>query len=141
MLEIKGIVKVSSLNISDNITYSGSGTIYVTGTTVINGNVLPAADASYPTTNVLGVVSAGNMTLPSVATRLLTGAYYSALTITSSMQTQLAGTIVCKNFNITAQVPKFWQVPSLADNLPPGMPGGDPVWVFTERTWKDLSLE
>jgi len=141
LLTINGIIKVLSLNISDDITYSGAGTIYVTGTTVINGHVLPTTNASYPTTNVIGVVSTGNMTLPSDANKLLTGAYYSAGTITSSKQTELAGTIVCKNFNITAQVPKFWQVPSLADNLPPGMPGEDPAWVFTDRTWKDLSLE
>lgn len=141
LLEIKGIIKVKSLTISDDITYSGNGTIYVTGTTVIDGDVLPAAPASYPTTNRLGVVSEGDMDFPSSAQKLLTGAYYCAETITSSKQTELAGTIVCRNFDITAQVPKLWQVPSLVENLPPGMPGKDPLWVFTEKTWKDLSLQ
>ncbi|MBI4619775.1 MAG: pilus assembly PilX N-terminal domain-containing protein [Desulfobacterales bacterium] len=141
VLEIKGIVKVTSLNISDDITYAGKGTIYVTGTTNIDGNVLPATAASYPTTNVLGVVSTGNMALPSSSQKLLTGAFYSAGTVTSSKQNELAGTIVCQNFNITAQVPKIWQVPSLATNLPPGMPGSTPVWVFTEKTWREITQD
>jgi len=140
ILEIKGIVKVSSLNISDAITYSGNGTIYTTGTTLIDGNILPDTDASYPTTNVFGVVSTGNMTLGVAASQLLiSGAYYTAGTAISSKQTELAGTIVCKNFNITAQVPKIWQVQSLSSNLPPGMPGSKAVWVFTDRTWREVA--
>jgi len=140
VLEIKGVVKVLSLNISDDITYAGSGTIYTTGTTEIDGDVLPDTDGTYPTTNVFGVVSTGDITLGyASAQMLLTGAYYTAGTATSSKQTELAGTIVCKDFNITAQVPKIWQVPSLATNLPPGMPGADPVWVFTDRTWREIT--
>lgn len=140
VLEIKGIVKVSSLNISEDITYAGNGTIYVTGTTLIDGDVLPAATASYPTTDVFGVISTGDMTLGDDASQLLlTGAYYTAGTATSSKQTELAGTIVCKNFNITNQVPKIWQVPSLSNNLPPGMPGSDAVWIFTDRTWREIT--
>ena len=139
VLTINGIIKVSSLDISDDITYAGSGTLYVTGNTLIDGNVLPTILASYPTTNVLGVVTAGNLTLGSSASQLLlTGAYYTAGTATSSKQTELAGTIVCRQFNITAQVPKIWQIPSLAINLPPGMPGATPVWVITERTWREI---
>ena len=139
VLTISGIVKVSSLIISDDITYSGQGTIYVTGNTLIDGDVLPDIASSYPTTNVLGVITAGDMTLGSSSSQLeLTGAYYTAGTATSSKQTELAGTIVCQEFNITAQVPKIWQVPSLATNLPPGMPGEDPIWVITDQTWREI---
>jgi len=140
VLTINGIVKVSSLNISDDIKYAGNGTIYVTGTTLIDGNVLPVTDETYPTTNVFGVVSTGDITLgDQSAQMLLTGAYYTAGTAFSGKQTELAGTIVCKNFNITNQVPKIWQVPSLSTNLPPGMPGSDAVWVFTDRTWREIT--
>jgi hypothetical protein len=139
VLTINGIVKVSSLNISDDITYAGNGTIYTTGTTLIDGNVLPAATASYPTTNVFGVISTGDLTLPSTAQKNLTGAYYTAGTATCAKSDELAGTIVCKNFNITANVPKIWQVPSLSANLPPGMPGAAAVWVFTDRTWREIT--
>ncbi|MFH2013084.1 MAG: PilX N-terminal domain-containing pilus assembly protein [Pseudomonadota bacterium] len=141
VLTINGIVKVSSLYISSDITYAGRGTIYVTGTTNIDGNVLPTTAASYPTTNVIGVISTGNMTFPSSAQKLLTGAYYSSAEISSSKQNELAGTIVCQNFNITAQVPKIWQVPSLAWNLPPGMPGAGQIWVFTKRTWREITKD
>ena len=139
VLTINGIVKVSSLNISDDITYAGNGTIYTTGTTLIDGNVLPATAASYPTANVFGVVSTGDLTLPSTAQKNLTGAYYTAGTATCAKSDELAGTIVCKNFNITANVPKIWQVPSLSANLPPGMPGAAAVWVFTDRTWREIT--
>ena len=140
LLIINGIIKAVSLNISDNITYAGRGTIYTTGTaaTVIGGNVLPDTAASYPTTNVFGVVSTGNIAMGGGAQILLTGAYYSAGEIETDLQTELAGTIVCKNFDITNQTPKIWQVPSLATNLPPGMPGSTPVWVFTDRTWREI---
>ncbi len=139
VLTINGIVKVSSLIISDDITYSGQGTIYVTGNTLIDGDVLPDIASSYPTTNVLGVITAGDMTLGSSATQLiLTGAYYTAGTATCSKQTELAGTIVSQEFDFTAQVPKIWQVPSLATNLPPGMPGEDPIWVITDQTWREI---
>ena len=139
LLSISGIIKVSSLIISDDITYEGTGTIYVTGDVLIDGNVLPSAPGSYPTTNVLGVIAGGNTTLGDDSSQLkLTGAYYCAGTVTSSKQTELAGTMVCQNFSITAQVPKIWQVPSLALNLPPGMPGATPFWVFTELTWREV---
>lgn len=139
ILTINGIIKVLSLNINDDITYDGRGIIYTTGTTLIDGDVLPDTDGTYPTANVFCVVSTGNMTLPSSAKKRLTGAYYTAGTATSSKQNQLAGTIVCKDFNITAQVPKIWQVPSLSANLPTGMPGSDAVWVFTDRTWREIT--
>jgi hypothetical protein len=139
ILTINGIIKVLSLNINDDITYDGRGIIYTTGMTLIDGDVLPDTDGTYPTANVFCVVSTGNMTLPSSAKKRLTGAYYTAGTATSSKQNQLAGTIVCKDFNITAQVPKIWQVPSLSANLPTGMPGSDAVWVFTDRTWREIT--
>ena len=139
VLTINGIIKVSSLNISNDITYAGNGTIYTTGTTLIDGSVLPTTAASYPTANVFGVVSTGDLTLPSTAQKNLTGAYYTAGTATCAKSDELAGTIVCKNFNITANVPKIWQVPSLSANLPPGMPGAAAVWVFTDRTWREIT--
>ena len=140
ILIITGIIKAVSLNISDNITYAGRGTIYTTGTaaTAISGNVLPDTDGTYPTTNVFGVVSTGNMAMGGGAQILLTGAYYSAGEIETDWQTELAGTIVCKNFDMNLKVPKIWQVPSLATNLPPGMPGSTPIWVFTDRTWREI---
>jgi hypothetical protein len=67
------------------------------------------------------------------------GAFYH---VTSrGKQNELAGTIVCQNFNITAQVPKIWQVPSLATNLPPGMPGSGQNWVFTKKTWREITKD
>jgi hypothetical protein len=38
-------------------------------------------------------------------------------------------------------VPRMYQIPSLPDNLPPGMPGGDRIWVKTIRidSWRETS--
>lgn len=141
VLEIKGIVKVSTLNISDDITYEGRGTIYTTGTGDIDGDVLPNANNSYPITHVFGVVGTGDMTLGGSSQILLTGAYFCKGKVTTNMQTELSGTIVCESFNISSQVPKIWQVPSLANNLPPGMPGAAAIWVFTDRTWREITQE
>ena len=138
VITINGVIKVSSLDISDDITYEGSGTIYTTGTSNIDGNVLPNANNSYPTTNCLGVVSTGDMTLGGSAQILLTGAYFCEGKVTTDMQTELAGTIVCKGFDITNQTPSIWQVPALATSLPPAMPGATAVWVFTDRTWREI---
>ncbi len=145
LLTVTGIVKVKSLTISNDIKYRtppGGGTIYVKGATLVNGDVLPAAPGSYPTSNVLGVVGAGDLTLGSTVRQLLlTGAYYSAGTVRSTKKMELAGTIVCQNLKIKRKVPKIWQVPSLDTNLPPGMPGSTPVWVFTEKTWREITYE
>ena len=142
VLTISGIVKVSSLVIgidgNDDITYSGQGTLYVTGNTVINADVLPDSASSYPTTNVLGVITAGDMSLGNFAQLELTGAYYVAGTATTDKQTKLAGTIVCQKFIMTSNVPEIYQVPSLSTNLPPGMPGATPIWVFTDQTWREI---
>ena len=151
LLEIKGTVKIGKLTIDCNIMYDTTtspvhgGTIYVAddsgwpGVTNIDGKVLPRTNGTYPTANVFGVISTGNLTLPSTAQKNLTGAYYTAETATCSKSDELAGTIVCKNFNITANVPKIWQVPSLSANLPPGMPGSAAIWVFTDRTWREIT--
>jgi hypothetical protein len=140
VLQIGGVVMVNSLNISDDITYTGIGTIYSLGTAAIGGNVLPGAANSYPITNCIGVISVGDMSIGGVAKVFLTGAYYSAAKITSDKQSQLAGTIVCQRFDITLNVPKIWQIQSLTDNLPPQMPGEGYIWTITAKNWRQDTM-
>jgi hypothetical protein len=35
-------------------------------------------------------------------------------------------------------VPNIFQVPSLPGNLPYGMVGAYPVWIVSERSWREL---
>lgn len=140
VLQIGGVVMVNSLIISDDITYTGIGTIYSLGTSAISGNVLPGAANSYPITNCIGVISTGNMSIGGASQVVLTGAYYSAAEISSNKQSELAGTIVCQRFNITAQVPKIWQIQTLAGNLPPQMPGAGYIWTITAKNWREDTM-
>ena len=61
--------------------------------------------------------------------------------ITNKKQNQLAGAMVSSYFQID-NVPDLFHVPSLVDNLPPGMPGGETVNVYTYEvvrgTWREL---
>jgi hypothetical protein len=34
-------------------------------------------------------------------------------------------------------VPNIYQVPELKNNLPPGMPGAEPIISLTKRSWRE----
>jgi hypothetical protein len=38
--------------------------------------------------------------------------------------------MVCSYFQMS-NVPRLYQVPALQDNLPPGMPGADPIYIIS----------
>lgn len=65
------------LTISDNVTFTGKGTIYVTGTLNINGNLIYGTSTGV---NSLGVIADGNIDIGSSVTQLV-GVYYSNETI------------------------------------------------------------
>lgn len=59
--------------------------------------------------------------------------------VVSQKQSQIAGTIVSSYYQM-ANVPSIFQVPSLADNLPPGMPGAEPIWIISisVASWSEV---
>lgn len=149
-----------SIDALGNIT--ANGTIYVTGnieivgacpvkydgrfTLVSEGDVLVDADfyskGTFPTDDVAGVISHGKLLLGDKSSQLkLAGAIFAQQEVITNKQTQLAGTIVSNYFNMT-QVPNIFQVPGLAGNLPPYMPGGDDVyayaWLRVPKSWTEL---
>jgi len=65
-------------------------------------------------------------------------AMYAQHQIVSNKQNQVAGTMVSSYFQMS-NVPKLYQVPELADHLPPGMPGADPIYVRSVRinSWQE----
>jgi len=71
----------------------------------------------------------------------LMGAFYAEYKITNAKQNQIAGAMVSNYFQIT-NVPDLFHVPTLADNLPPGMPGSGTAYAYTYQvvanSWREL---
>ncbi len=150
-LSISGIVYVtgnihieagSGSKKSTPITYDGRGTLSSLGDMYINTHVL--SKDQFPTNDVMGFLSNENMYIGtgSGASQLnLMGAFFAQNKIVNEKQNQIAGSMV-SNFFACKNVPDFFQVPSLIDNLPPGMPGGGSTFTYTYKrlpgTWREL---
>ncbi len=113
------------------INYAGKGTLTTANNTYIHCNVLPKT--KFPTTDALGLISAGNCELatgPGDAQLSMALTMYAQQKIISDKQNEIAGTMVTSYFQMS-NVPRLYQVPALQDNLPPGMPGADPIYVIS----------
>jgi len=145
-LTISGLVKVDGTidlaKKNNEVTYSGKGTLYSTGSIYIHDNLLPSS--GFPATNAIGLIATQDIeiaTVPGESHTKAAGAFYAEGKIKSGMQNKILGTFVSNYFDMGSQVPKIYQVPSLATNLPPGMPGATPVWVFTKKTWREITKD
>ena len=65
------------------------------------------------------------------------GAFYAETQITSEKQTDVAGSFISNIIDMGQEVPKIFQIPTLNDYLPPGMPGDD-IWVIRTIVWQEL---
>lgn len=126
----------------DPIVFDGRGTLSSFGDTYINTHVL--SKDKFPTEDVIGFLSNKNIYIGTGngASHLdLMGAFFAQNKIVNEKQNQIAGTMVSNFFDVK-NVPDFFQVPSLTENLPPGMPGGVTIYVFTYKklagTWREL---
>ncbi|MHB1000980.1 MAG: hypothetical protein ACYC27_17190 [Armatimonadota bacterium] len=146
VLELDGIIRFpGDLDISRKDTgaivkFSGKGTLFSKGTVRVHGNVMPLQ--TFPTVDALGVIAKYDIELATgtgEAQLELMGAWFAQREIISAKQNQLAGTFVSNYFNLGTNVPSIYQVPALAKNLPPGMPGSDVLIVVTQkRSWRHL---
>jgi hypothetical protein len=133
-MTITGIVYVDGdINFARNgtITYSGKGTLVSTDDIFVHCNVLPAVN--FPRHDALGLLARDRVELATGAgdSQLqMAMAMYAQSQVVSAKQSEIAGTIVSSYYSMT-NVPSIFQVPELVDNLPPGLPGGDPIWVVT----------
>lgn len=148
-MTIHGIIYVSG-NINLNrgsgsgngtFTYSGKGTLATTGTLSVHTNVLPVSN--FPVTNAIGMIARHQLQLATGSgdSQLqMLGAFYAQEQIQSQKQNEIAGTFVSSYFSMT-NVPHMYQVPALATNLPPGMPGATPIWVVTTQvnSWHEVA--
>ncbi|MFH0930339.1 MAG: hypothetical protein V1890_00165, partial [Candidatus Zixiibacteriota bacterium] len=149
-LQISGIVYVTgNININNGsggskstpILFDGKGTMVSAGDINISTHVL--SKGMFPADDVIGFISANSLNIGTGdgdANLNIMGAFYAQEKITNAKQNQLAGAMVSSYFSIS-QVPDLFHVPSLADNLPPGMPGGTSykyTYQIVPNSWREL---
>lgn len=144
-MTISGIVYVTGdINLNrtggNTLTYRGSGTLVSTGSIYIHTNLVPRG--TFPTTDAIGMIARRRLELatgPGDSQLTLTGAFYAQERVVSQKQSEIAGTLVSSYFSMQ-NVPHLYQVPALADHLPPGLPGSDPIYVITINvvSWREL---
>jgi hypothetical protein len=142
-MTISGIVYVDGDIIFGNngqINYSGKGTLASSDDIEVHCNVLPKT--KFPNTDVLGLLARDQMQLAcgsGDAQLTMALCMYAQSKIISQKQSEMAGTMVSSYYQMS-NVPRIYQVPELINNLPPGMPGGDPIWVITIEvlSWQEI---
>lgn len=150
-LNIDGIVYVTG-NISIDagsggdkhipIIFDGRGTLVSQGKIDVSTHVLSKGE--FCTDDVIGFISATDINIgcgPGDANLNIMGAFFAQHKITNKKQNQLAGAMVSNFFQID-NVPDLFYIPAIVENLPPGMPGGATIIMYTYRivpgTWREL---
>lgn len=143
VLNTNGVVRIAGdLTLGTkqgDIRYRGSGTLYATGFVFIHSNLLPASGTVFPTTARIGIIAGRNLELATGngdAQLKMAGAFYAQGKIVSAKQNEIAGTFVSQYFDMGTNVPKIYQVPNLAANMPPGMPGDTNYYTLRVKTWR-----
>ena len=141
-MTISGIVYVdgnNDLNMATSgadktITYSGQGSILVTGNAQVDVNLITNGNNSFPN-NVLGIMTPNNIEMDAAGLDVM-GVFYAENTIKVEKQTDIMGTIVSNYFDMGTNVPAIFQVPDTASSLPDGMIGGDARWYMVVAWFK-----
>lgn len=130
-MTIDGIVYVDGSNniamtkqgSDTTITYTGKGSLLSTGDVSIGVNLVTSGNNSFPT-NIMGIMTPNNINFNDSQVDIM-GLFYAETQINSSKQTDVVGSFVANYFNMGTNVPAIYQVPEAAENLPPGMIGGN----------------
>lgn len=101
--------------------YRGTGTLYAPGEMEIDGPVVPAGN--YLADGNLGLIAGDDVRIDYTAQINVFAAIYAQNEVRVAKQTNIAGALVSRTFDLGANVPSVFQVPDLAGDLPPGMPG------------------
>lgn len=150
-LQISGMVYVTgNININSGsgglkstpILFDGKGTLVSANDINISTHVL--SQGMFPTEDVIGFIARKDVNIGTgVGDSHLNimGAIYAQETITNAKQNQIAGAMVSNYFQVT-NVPDFYHVPAIVENLPPGMPGGGTSYIYTYKivpnSWREL---
>ena len=148
--QISGIVYVTgNITIEDGagtdndlpLLFDGKGTLVSQGNTLIDTDVL--SKGTFPTDDVLGFISAQDLQISRIGGEShlnVMGAFFVQGQITNYKQNQVAGSMVA-NYMEIYYVPDLFYVPSLVENLPPGMPGHEVsvyAYEMVKGTWREL---
>ncbi len=124
------------------VIFDGKGTLVSEDDISISTHVL--SNGTFPTDDVLGFIAADDIGIGTGAGDAhlnIMGAFFAQDQITNKKQNQLAGAMVSNYFQID-NVPDLFHVPSIVDNLPPGMPGSETINIYTYKvvpgTWREL---
>lgn len=148
-LQIDGIVHVTgNITIQEDVSgenkdlpllFDGKGTLVSQGNTYVNTHIL--SKGVFPSDDVLGFVSAQDIEIGAGESQLsVMGAFFAQGQVTNYKQNQIAGAVVanyCEFYN----VPDLFQVPSLVEHMPPGMPGYEHtayIYKVVENSWCEL---
>ncbi len=143
VLTTNGIIAFNGplqIGAKDTINFQGIGTIYSNQDINIDGNVVPVSGKLFPTGTTLGFIATRNINLAAgngSSQLTLAGAFYAQGKIYSAKQNQIAGTFVSNYFDMGSNVPSIYEVPSLIQNMPPGMPGDKSVYVMRRVGWRE----
>lgn len=143
-MTITGIVYVTG-NISfgpakSRIIYDGNGTLVSPASMFVHCDLLPKG--KFPTDDALGLCAGDRIELATGggdAQLKMAIAMYAQHKVTSVKQSEIAGTIVGSYFQMS-NVPSIFQAPELANHLPPGLPGSDPIWIasISVESWQEV---
>lgn len=121
---VNGSLTTDKRGLNKSLEYTGKGTMFTSGDIEIKTHLkTPAGDnPSFPD-NVMGFMTAGAIVFSRPQIDVM-GAFYAQQEIEIKSQTQVFGTLV-SNFvtENSVNMSRIYQVPELADNLPPGMIG------------------
>lgn len=138
-LTINGLVYIDggTLNINGGeITYTGNGSMLVTGDVTIDSDfVTPSGSVTYPN-NIIGIMTPGTINIGTTAQMKAMGLFYAENSVIMSKQTQVVGSLVSNYFNLGNQVPKIFHVPEQVNNLPEYMIGGNAGWAIKIISWQ-----
>jgi len=127
---------------NNNMYFQGRGTLVALGASndlAIHGNFLTPAGRTFPTQDVIGLVAEDSVRITTgggETQKRVLGAFYGQNEIRANFQAYMAGTFNSNHFEMN-NVPSIYQVPSLVDNLPPGLIGDANIFVIAVRSWQE----
>ena len=140
-LTLEGLVRIAGdLDLAKKnkpVAYTGTGTIYAAGDIRIHSDLMPKGnylDQMNPNMNNLGLIADDDLDLatgPGESWIKVMAAMYADGQTNIAKQTRIAGAVVSNYFDLGTNVPRIFYAPSLSTNLPPGMPGTDPMLFVT----------
>jgi hypothetical protein len=103
--------------------------------TTINSSLIPLG--VFPTGDRLGLIAKDRIYMTRASKRVA-AAVYAENQVTIDKQYHVVGAVVSRFLDMGSQVPHLYQMPNLAKNLPPGMPGGNIFNYVKILSWREF---